>query len=262
MILHIIASFICIFLIIWLFYEPNKLVIKRLKIKDEDLKGLKIVFASDFHIKFYEQKRLEKIVQMINSENPDLVLSTGDFFSGYRNKSTMPLENIAKELGKIKSKYGFFTSLGNHDFHRDNKKVAETLSNYGIVTLSNNNCFVQIENKKLFIAGVEDLKTGNPDVEKALENTNGATILLTHSPDVFENVPSTVNLTLAGHLHGGQVRFPFVGAVFCPSKFGTKYASGYFEEDNKKMYVTTGIGTSKLPIRMLCTPEIVVIEFE
>lgn len=262
MISHIITIFICLFLIIWLFYEPSKLIIKRLKIKDEELKGLKIVFASDFHIKFYEQKRLEKIVNMINSENPDLILSTGDFFSGYRNKSTMTLDKIAKELGKIKSKYGFYTTLGNHDYHRNNEKVAQELSNYGIITLSNNNTFIEKDNKKIYISGVEDLKTGNPNVEKALENTNGATILLTHSPDVFENVPQTVNLTLAGHLHGGQVRFPFIGAVFCPSKFGTKYASGYFEENNKKMYVTTGIGTSKLPIRMLCTPEIVVIEFE
>ena len=130
------------------------------------------------------------------------------------------------------------------------------------MTLSNNNTFVQTEDKGFFIAGVEDLKTGRPDVKKALKGINGAVILLTHSPDVFEDVPDSVNLTLAGHLHGGQVRIPFIGAIFCPSKFGTKYACGYFEENNKKMYVTTGIGTSKLPIRFLCIPEIVVIDFE
>ena len=174
----------------------------------------------------------------------------------------MSLDKIAKEFGNVKSKYGFYTSLGNHDYHRDNEKVAQILSQDGIVTLSNNNTFVQTDDKCLFVAGVEDLKTGKPDVEKALNGTSGVTILLTHSPDVFENVPDSVNLTLAGHLHGGQVRLPIIGALFCPSKFGTKYASGYFEEGNKKMYVTTGIGTSKLPIRFLCTPEIVVIEFE
>lgn len=260
--INIVAITICLILIIWLFLEPNRLVVKRLKIKDEDLKGLKFVFASDFHIKFYEEKRLKKIVELINAENPDLVLSTGDFFSGYRNISTMSLDKIAKEFGNVKSKYGFYTSLGNHDYHRDNEKVSQILSQDGIVTLSNSNTFVQTDDKCLFVAGVEDLKTGKPDVEKALNGTNGATILLTHSPDVFENVPDSVNLTLAGHLHGGQVRLPIIGALFCPSKFGTKYASGYFEKGNKKMYVTAGIGTSKLPIRFLCTPEIVVIEFE
>ena len=235
--INIIAIIVCLILIVWLFLEPNRLVVKRLKIKDEDLKGLKIVFASDFHIKFYEEKRLKKIVELINTENPDLVLSTGDFFSGYRNISTMSLDKIAKEFGNVKSKYGFYTSLGNHDYHRDNEKVAQILSQDGIVTLSNNNTFVQTDDKCLFVAGVEDLKTGKPDVEKALNGTNGATILLTHSPDVFENVPDSVNLTLAGHLHGGQVRLPIIGALFCPSKFGTKYASGYFEEGNKNIIV-------------------------
>jgi len=254
---------ICLILIVWIFVEPNFITVKRIKLKDKDLKGLKIVFASDFHIKYYEKRRLQKIVEMINDENADLVLSTGDFFSGYKNRTTLSLEKITKYLAEIKSKYGFYTSLGNHDFYRGNDKVKEALENVGITVLSNNNTQVMINNDKtIVIAGVEDLKTGHPDVSKSLENTTGTTILLTHSPDVFKDVPQNVNLTLAGHLHGGQVRFPFVGAVFCPSEFGTKYAQGVFEENNKKMVVTSGIGTSKLPIRFLCLPEIVVIEFE
>ena len=238
------------------------LIVKRIKLKDKALKGIKIVFASDFHIKFYEEKRLQKIVKMINNESPDLILSTGDFFSGYKNKSTLNIEKITKYLGELKSNYGFFTSLGNHDFYRGNDIVTKELEKEGITVLSNNHTSVNIKDKTIYIAGVEDLKTGKPDVKKALENTDGIKILLTHSPDVFKNVGQDVNLTLAGHLHGGQVRFPFIGAVFCPSEFGTKYAMGIFEENNKKMVVTSGIGTSKLPIRFLCMPEIVVIEFE
>lgn len=253
---------ICVFLIAWLLIEPTTLKINRIKIKDKDLKGLKIVFASDFHIKIYEEKRLQKIVNLINNENPDLILSTGDFFSGYKNKTTLPFEKIINHFKNLKSKYGFYTSLGNHDFYRGNNEVTKALENVGITVLSNNNKSVLIEDKTIYIAGVEDLKTGHPDVNKALERTEGTTIFLTHSPDVFKNVPENVNLTLAGHLHGGQVRFPIIGAVFCPSEFGTKYAQGYFVEDNKKMVVTSGIGTSKLPIRFLCMPEIVVIEFD
>ncbi|MBR1907576.1 metallophosphoesterase [bacterium] len=253
---------ICIVLSVWLLIEPHTIVINRIKLKDKALKGLKIVFASDFHIKFYEEKRLQKIVDMINKENADLILSTGDFFSGYRNKTTLHLEKITKYLGELKAKYGFYTSLGNHDYYRGNDKVKEELEKVEITVLSNQNTVVQIKDKTIYIAGVEDLKTGHPDVNMALENTSGSTILLTHSPDVFKDVPTSVNLTLAGHLHGGQVRFPVVGAVYCPSEFGTKYAMGVFEEDGKKMVVTSGIGTSKLPIRFLCPPEIVVIEFE
>ena len=249
-------------MVIWLFVEPNLITVKRIKLKDKDLQGLRIIFASDFHIKYYEKKRLEKIVNMINAENPDLILSTGDFFSGYKNKSTLPLEKITEKFKNLNSTYGFYTSLGNHDYYRGNDNVKAELESVGIKVLSNDNTKVQINDKTLYIAGVEDLKTGHPDVEKALENTEGTIILLTHAPDVFKNVPQNVNLTLAGHLHGGQVRFPFVGAVYCPSEFGTKYAMGIFEENNKKMVVTSGIGTSKLPIRFLCMPEIVVIEFD
>lgn len=253
---------ICIVLVVWLLVEPHLLVIKRLKLKDKDLKGIKIVFASDFHIKFYEKKRLQKIVKLINNENPDLILSTGDFFSGYKNKTTLPLTKITKYLKELKSNYGFYTSLGNHDFYRGNDYVTAALEKVGIKVLSNDNISVQIKDKTIYIAGVEDLKTGHPNVAKALENTDGIKILLTHAPDVFKDVPESVNLTLAGHLHGGQVRFPFVGALYCPSEFGTKYAMGVFVENNKKMVVTSGIGTSKLPIRFLCVPEIVVINFE
>ena len=89
--------FICIILIIWIHVEPHMLIIKRIKLKDKALKGIKIVFASDFHIKFYEEKRLQKIVKMINNESPDLILSTGDFFSGYKNKSTLNIEKITNK---------------------------------------------------------------------------------------------------------------------------------------------------------------------
>ena len=74
---------ICLVLVIWLFVEPNLITVKRIKLKDKDLQGLRIIFASDFHIKYYEKKRLEKIVNMINAENPDLILSTGDNLSSH-----------------------------------------------------------------------------------------------------------------------------------------------------------------------------------
>ena len=84
----------------------------------EQLKGLKIVFASDFHVKPYGQKRLDMIVEKINAETPDIVVSAGDFVCGHTRHSTMPIEQIAKTLGKVKAKFGFYTSLGNTtDYH-------------------------------------------------------------------------------------------------------------------------------------------------
>ena len=85
------------------FVEPNKLELNKYIIEDSQLKGVKIVFASDFHIKPYVQKRLERVVEMINAENPDLVLSVGDYVSGHTQHSTMPIKNIAEILSKVKA---------------------------------------------------------------------------------------------------------------------------------------------------------------
>ena len=84
-------------------------------------------------------------------------------------------------------------------------------------------------------------------------------ILLSHTPDVFPEVDERIELTLAGHTHGGQVIIPFYGPIYVPSKYGKKYSKGYFEEGNKKMFVTGGIGTSVFPIRFNNFPEIIIL---
>lgn len=243
------------------FVEPNKLEITNYKIQDKELAGVKIVFASDFHIKPNQQKRLKQIVATINEQNPDLVVSTGDYVSGHTQESTMHPKEIAEELSKIRTKYGFYTTLGNHDGWYDRWFIQEILENKGIKVLNNKNVKLPMNGKNICIAGVEDMMTGFPNIEDALKGTNSPTILLTHTPDIFPDVPPNVNLTLAGHTHGGQVRLPILGALIVPSDYGNKYASGLTVEKGKKLITTRGIGVSILPVRFNCTPEIVVIEF-
>ena len=89
--------------------------------------------------------------------------------------------------------------------------------------------------------------------------TNAPVIALTHNPDIFPWMPARVSLTLAGHTHGGQVNFPFFGRPIVPSGFGQRYAAGHIEEDGRHLFVTTGIGTSGLPVRFRVPPEIAVI---
>lgn len=243
------------------FIEPNKLEVTNYTIQDKELSGVKIVFASDFHIKPYGQKRLEKVVETINAQNPDVVISAGDFVCGHTEHSTMHPQKIAEGLAKVKSKYGFYTTLGNHDGWYDRWYIKELLEKQNIKVLNNKNEKLQINGKEIFIAGVEDMMTAFPNMEDALKGTKTPTILLTHTPDVFPDIPRNVNLTLAGHTHGGQVRLPLIGALIVPSDYGNKYSSGLIEEKWKKMIVTNGIGVSILPIRFNCPPEIVVIEF-
>ena len=256
---------IIIILFLWFYsfcVEPNMLLVKNVNIKDSELAGIKVVLVGDFHIKPNQQKRLEKVVSLINAQNADLVLSVGDYISGHKPNMTMPIFDIAKELKNVKSKYGFYSVLGNHDCWFDGEDIAKNLKENGIKILTNSIEKVNINGKIIYLAGVEDLTTRTPNINRALKAIQRPTILLTHSPDIFPKVPKDVNITLAGHVHGGQVRLPLLGALIVPSNYGDKYSQGLIVEKDKKMFVTKGIGTSILPIRFNCVPEIAVIQFE
>ena len=250
-----ITLFVLLFLIlfIWSFFiEPNLLTVTKYKISNLD--GKKIVFVSDFHIAKGDLSRLKRIVNKINEINPDLVLSSGDFIKGHAGTTTLPVEKMAEELSKIKTP--IISVLGNHDGWYDKYRVKTALEKHGITVLHNTSTKVG----NLYIAGIEDIRTGIPDVSTALENTEFPRILLTHSPDIYYDVKEDVDLILAGHVHGGQVRIPFVGALICPSIYGTKFASGDFKETQNRMIVTRGLGTSILTVRFNNIPEIVVLE--
>ena len=248
---YIIAIIILIY--IWSFFiEPNLLKIKKYKAKNLD--GQKIVFVSDFHIAKRDKHRLRRIVNKINKLNPDIVLSCGDFIKGHTGKTTMPIEEQAEELAKINAP--IITVLGNHDAWFDKYTIKTVLEKHGITVLNN----TSTKFKNIYIAGVEDLQTSMPNVQAALENTASPRILLTHTPDIYYDIKEDVDLILAGHVHGGQVRMPFKGALICPSKFGTKFCEGDFQETGNRMIVTRGLGTSILTIRFNSIPEIVLIE--
>jgi predicted MPP superfamily phosphohydrolase len=113
----------------------------------------------------------------------------------------------------------------------------------------------------IWVAGLADLWTRVPDVERALRAVPAGepVILLTHSPDVFPDVPARVGLTLAGHTHGGQVALPLIGPPIVPSAFGRRYAAGLVAERNGRLFVTPGVGTSIIPVRLGVPPEVSVV---
>ena len=242
-----------IILFVWAFFiEPNLIVIKRYK--SEKFKNKKVVFVSDFHISKGDKGRLKRIVNLINKQKPDFVISGGDYIKGHAGKTSMDIEKIAEELSKINAPV--YSVLGNHDGWYDKYKVKTALEKYGITVLSNSSK----EYEGIDIAGVEDLQTGMPNIENALAGTVNPRILVSHTPDIYYDVKEDVDLVLAGHVDGGQVRLPFIGSMIVPSEYGTKFACGDYDETGNRMIVTKGLGTSLLPVRFLTVPEIVVIE--
>ena len=248
---------------IWsIFIEPNSLETKFYTIKSAKFKGLKIIFASDFHIAPNHRQRLQNIVAAINRQQPDIIILGGDFVKGHQPKSSMPISDIAFELSHLQARYGVYSVLGNHDWMYGGEEVAAALSQAGITVLADNSVNLDVKGAPLCLSGLEDLITRHPNVSKALKYCHSDTILITHSPDIFPDVPPRVLLTLAGHTHGGQVTLPLIGSPIVPSRYGQRYARGLIEEGGKQMIVSKGLGTSLLPIRFNTRPEIVTIVFE
>ena len=268
-ILKTLIAIICsVLFITGFFIEPNEIVVNKVTLKldnwDKKFDNLKIAVISDIHAgaPFINPEKLEKIVELTNKEKPDLILFPGDFANGYviGGKFIKP-ELVASILSKLKPKYGKIAVLGNNDWKYDGKRITLALEKEKITVLENNAKELIINGKSLWIAGVADLIERFPDIDKALSKIKGKTpvLLLTHNPDVFPFVPHRVNLTIAGHTHGGQVNLPFVGRLIVPSGFGARYAYGYIHENNKDLYVSSGIGTSILPVRFGVVPEIEIL---
>ena len=232
------------------------------RIRHAKLAGLKVVWASDFHFAPKHEHRLRKIVDRIAAQKADMILLGGDFVKGRRFEKSMPIEKIGAGLAELRAPLGIYAVLGNHDWRWDGKKIADVLLKHGIEVLENENRCVGHTNGSLWLAGLADYNMRQPDIRKALENTGEPLLVLTHSPDVFPHIPEQVVLTLAGHTHGGQVVLPWLGALLVPSVFGKRYEGGFIEENGKKLLVSRGLGTSLLPVRFNCRPEIVVVMFE
>ena len=262
--IKIVVAVIALFLLaVWaIFIEPNLLFVKHYRIKNENLSGIRIVFASDFHLRKNQEYRLKQVIKKINEQKPDILLLGGDFIDGINLEKSFSLQKTAIYLSKINAPYGIYCVLGNHEYWSEDTALKEILIKHGISVLSNENKLIKVRGKKLYISGVEDSSSAEPDIDKALKNIGQNVIVLTHSPDIFPKVPDSVFLTLAGHTHGGQVHLPFYGALFIPSEFGKRYSDGLIIEGKKKMIVTRGIGTSTIHIRFNCPPEIIVIDFE
>lgn len=252
-------------LVVWAFWwEPGRLVVDR---EELALPGwpegaeTRVALVADLHVGSPRNglDNLRRIVRRINELDPDLVLIAGDLtIDNVVGGRFVPPERIAEELAALEPRHGVFAVLGNHDRWLSAERMTEALRGAGIVVLENANERVQLPGTGVWLAGVADYWTGHPSIEDALNGVDPAepVIVLTHNPDLFPEVPARVALTLAGHTHGGQVIIPFVGPGNTPSRFGDRYAAGHVVEEGRHLYVTTGVGTSRLGVRFLVPPEI------
>ncbi len=248
-----------------LYYEPKMIDITRLDIEikrlPEKFENFTITQISDLHSgKFVNLDLIKKSVMLVNEQDSDIVMMTGDFIEHicYREKHIRP---CMQEIALIQSREGIYAVLGNHDHQSDAKKITEELQRIGVKVLRNENTRLRRGNSAIQILGVDDLVEKKDNMRKTLSGVNASEvkILMSHSPDIAENYKlSGIDLLLSGHTHGGQVCFPFIGAPVNPSDYGQKFVSGLIKYNDIQMYVNRGIGVTIIPARFMCKPEITV----
>ena len=226
---------------------------------------LRIAVLSDLHVgaPYYGVERLREVVARTNAARPDLICLLGDFVTlGVLGGHFVPPDSIAAALAGLHAPMGVVGVLGNHDRRYGGKRVAAALRQEGLAVLEDTAAVRQTVDGPIWIAGVSDFWTGNHDVTGTLAEVTDSTapvLLITHNPDLFPDVPARVLLTLAGHTHGGQVRIPFLGTPIVPSSYGQRFAAGHIVEGGRHLFVSTGIGTSDLPIRFRVPPTIFIL---
>jgi predicted MPP superfamily phosphohydrolase len=240
------------------FTRPQAHKRTRIGVTLEGWPKLRIAFLSDFHTGSHhgDVARLERIVDETLAEKPDLVLLGGDFVNMLVfGRGRVSPRTIARILGAAKTPLGSFAVLGNHDYEYGALHIAEELSAQGIVVLDDEAQMVLHGNFAFDVVGIPDAR-----IERETARCVLSSIELTHDPYWFAHVPAGPHLTWAGHTHGGQISLPLIGPFTNKSRAPLRWTYGHIHEGGRQLYVTSGIGTSGLPIRIGIRPEIVILD--
>jgi hypothetical protein len=197
-------------------------------------------------------RRERRLVEILDAEKPDLIVITGD--------TVVPdftPEGLSDVLKQLHAPLGVWLVLGNWE-HWQNAPMDEAFyATAGVHLMLNTGQRVRDD---VWLAGFDDLPTGKPDLEAAFAGrpADMFTIALFHSPAYFDHVAGQCHLAFAGHTHGGQVRLPLLPPLWLPPGCGS-YAAGWYERNGSRLYVSRGVGTSVVPVRFFCRPEVAFI---
>jgi predicted MPP superfamily phosphohydrolase len=250
------------------YVEPRRLVINEQSLKipnwSPKLNNFKIVAISDVHggSNYVTEEKLLRLVELANAQNPDLIVLLGDYVSQIGGRSSelkMPFETIAKNLKGFQAKYGVYAVIGNHDWWYNEKNVRSEFEQIGVTVLENAVEPIQVGDETIYVWGIEDYWKNRrvpTDVFEQIPNKQNI-IVITHNPDSLLKAPGEISLMISGHTHGGQVKFPFYGALALVND--PRLMEGFVSLDGKNIFVTTGVGMSGPQVRFNVTPEIAVL---
>jgi len=272
--LFLIIGFFLFYVPIRIIYDYNYVSIRKVEYKKENilppLENFKLVFISDIQADHYtDEGRLSNYINTVNSLNPDLILIAGDLIT------TGPdyIELSAREVGKLKAKYGVYSCVGDHDnwayrndYARSLAEVKSALNYHNVQMIDNDMKKITVDGAEIAITFITNtyVETVRQNILDSLSSNNEGNlkIFLTHQPQPYlieSAQKNNFNLFLAGHTHGGQITLVFPFVQLTPTMFETNYIRGDFWFGSMLMVVSRGLGMSLAPIRYNSTPEITLI---
>ena len=245
--------------------EPRWIEVTRPRIRvpglHPALEGLRIALLTDLHAGGATPLSLvRRAVRLAMAERPQVIALTGDF----AKDDAESFRPVLEVLDSLNAPLGVYAVPGNHDYYvgieRWHREIA---AEPGIINLTNRVRMLRVGGARLCIAGVDDYYEGNPTLDPLPPpDERDSTLLLAHTPDQAERTrrnEDAVDLVLAGHTHGGQVRLPVAGALINSAKHDELYEAGLRRRPWTQVYTSRGLGTIHLPIRFMCRPEVAII---
>ncbi len=248
------------------FWEASQIRIRRqtitLPLLPPGFEGKTIAVLADFHHgPFVSIEFIRNAVSLAQGLNADMYALVGDF----AHKGTHTVEQLPpclEAVSQLQAPLGVFAVPGNHDMQDAGRVYRDVIVSTSLTDLTNRATCLTVGTETLWLAGVDDLWWGKPDLKLALQSvpTGAAVVLLSHNPDYAEVSPDPrVSLILSGHTHGGQAYFPRLGSAWSPSRYGDKYRAGLVQGPASQVYVSRGLGEAGVPMRLNCPPEINVL---
>lgn len=228
----------------------------------ESFKGFKVVHFSDLKYgSTTDQKYLKKLVNKINELNPDIIIFTGDLISSNYKLTDNDKKSIIENLNKLDPKIDIYSIRGDNDI---NETYNSIITQTKIIEINNLNKLIYYKgDTPIMLIGLDDSINGNQSLDIAFnyEENNYYKILIAHEPDTYEKIKDkNIDLFLAGHSLNGQVRLPFIGSIYTPTG-AKKYYDSKYKIDNTEIYISNGLGTSKIPYRLNNRPSINLYRF-
>ena len=245
----------------------------------KSFRGLKIVQISDIHLGSFNRKfePIEKAVELINEQEPDLIFFTGDLVNNFAEET----EDWAPVLSKMKAKIGKYSILGNHDYgdysdwptpeakEKNLDAIKAFHKKMGFRLMLNENETIRINDEEISLIGVENW--GKPpfpqhgDLSKAMEGVNPESfkLLMSHDPSHWDAQvldKTNIDITFSGHTHGMQFGIERIGIKWSPIQYRYPRWGGLYKESKQFLYVNRGFGYIGFPGRVGMPPEITVVE--